>query len=44
MARRSRIARGLAAAHGKSIAHRDLKPANIFLLADGRESGLKEAP
>jgi serine/threonine protein kinase len=30
------IARGLSAAHSKSIAHRDLKPANVFLLADGQ--------
>jgi WD40 repeat protein len=30
------VARGLAAAHAKTIAHRDLKPANVFLTTDGR--------
>ncbi|MGH9379586.1 MAG: protein kinase domain-containing protein [Thermoanaerobaculia bacterium] len=29
-------ARGLAAAHEKSLVHRDLKPSNIFLTRDGR--------
>ena len=32
----TQIARGLAAAHARSIAHRDLKPENIFLSGDGQ--------
>ena len=32
----SRVAHGLAAAHGKHIVHRDLKPDNVFLTRDGR--------
>jgi len=31
----ARIARGLAAAHGKGIVHRDLKPENIFITREG---------
>lgn len=31
----TRVARGLAAAHGRRVVHRDLKPENIYLLAEG---------
>ncbi len=35
------IARGLEAAHGKSIFHRDIKPANIMMLDQGSERLIK---
>ncbi len=39
----SRVAHGLAAAHGKHIVHRDLKPDNVFLTRDGRVKILTSA-
>ena len=32
----TRIAHGLAAAHGRGVVHRDLKPENVFLTQDGQ--------